>query len=133
MDAVWAKLGAVYNKLIPIMTATCEDVKTIPHRLKDLYDSLVVIHGDAKTFFEATAAVSGLCRQVEAKLIAADQMRVYCTRINNAMGPFESLLDELGVHPDPSKACWRRHELLRPADAPPGPQRATGYATYQRH
>ncbi|KXX72978.1 hypothetical protein MMYC01_210444 [Madurella mycetomatis] len=102
-DEVYAKLGAVYDKLLPVMDSTLKDTKAIPEQLKGLYDSLKAMHGDVQRFFKATAMVSELCRKVETKVIAADQVRVYCTRINNALGPFEAVLEELGLHPDPPK------------------------------
>lgn len=102
-DEVWAKLGAIYDKLLPAIDSTLEDTKQIPGQLEDLYGSLMAMHGDVQRFFRATATVSELCRKVEAKVIAADQVRVYCTRINNALGPLEAVLEELGLHPDPPK------------------------------
>ncbi|GJC86340.1 hypothetical protein ColLi_09178 [Colletotrichum liriopes] len=99
-DAVWEKLGAVYNDLLPVMDVTLKDIKEIPERLDDLYDSMAIIHRNVQTFFQTTATILDLCRKVEAKVMAADKLQTYCARINNAMGPFEAVLEEFGVHPD---------------------------------
>ncbi|GKT61037.1 hypothetical protein ColTof4_01150 [Colletotrichum tofieldiae] len=99
-DTVWEKLGAVYNDLLPVMDVTLKDIKEIPERLVDLYDSMAIIHRNVQTFFQATATILDLCRKVEAKVMAADKLQTYCARINNAIGPFEVVLEEFGVHPD---------------------------------
>ncbi|KAF3914362.1 hypothetical protein AA313_de0210139 [Arthrobotrys entomopaga] len=95
-----AKLNVVYGDLVKVVDAAKIQGQSFPTQVENVYQKLATVHADVQSFFTASKDLSDQCRTVEAKLIAADRVRALCLRINNAVGPFEAVLDQLGVHAD---------------------------------
>ncbi|KAK1749330.1 hypothetical protein QBC47DRAFT_442017 [Echria macrotheca] len=109
-DETAAKLDALYGRLEPLVDATLTQTQQLPSLIDALYTALAGVRGDLQTFFQATHRVSQLCSAAEKQVVSADTLRALCTRINDAVGPFEAILAQLHVQAD----------TVSPASAPAG-------------
>lgn len=94
------KLEGIFATLIPILDTFLKDVQGLPQKLNAVHSTLTNVHSNVQTFFGAAVTISQQCREVEAKVVAADVIRVKCIRIHSIITPFESVLAQLGVRAD---------------------------------
>jgi hypothetical protein len=95
-----ASIDAVFKTLLPILEGTVSDMKQLPGQVQVVYDALLAVHADVYRFFQATKVVSEQCGQVEHKVVAADIIRARCERVHQVIIPFQSVLEQWGVHKD---------------------------------
>jgi hypothetical protein len=96
----FAKLDALYGKLLPIVDATATKAEQLSQLVGALYTALSNAHADVQVFFKAPKTVKDLCRAAESQVVSADSFRGLCGRINNTFAPFEGMLAELQVQKD---------------------------------
>jgi hypothetical protein len=99
-----AKLNDICGNLVKVVDSAIVEIQSVPAQVDAFYQSLTVVHSDVQSFFQMSKTLSDHCRTVEAKLIASDRVRALCSRINTAVGPFETVLDQLVVHAESTEA-----------------------------
>ena len=94
------KIDLLYGRLEPLVDATLAQTRQLPALAEGLHAALSSVHGDLQAFSQATHRVSVLCAAAEKQVVSADVLRALCTRINDAVGPFERVLEQLHVQTD---------------------------------
>jgi hypothetical protein len=91
-SSLTARLELVCKQLSPIADQTIINLESLTSHIQALYDALLFVHTDVRSFYAATHHIAIHCRKIEAKVIAADLVRSGCYRINNIIGPLKDLL-----------------------------------------
>lgn len=97
---LYSKLEAIYISIYPLMDQYVENIQNAEQIVGAAHSALAPLHAQVVGLFEIVGNISDQCSVIERHLIAADNVRKLLRRLTISIGPFEGILNDLGIKRD---------------------------------